>query len=93
VSLWIESEGETALVTGDFLHHPVQCAEPQWVEFADVTPDEARATRRRMLGRAAETGALVFGTHFPSQPAGRVVVDGDVWRFVPTSGHAPSGTS
>jgi glyoxylase-like metal-dependent hydrolase (beta-lactamase superfamily II) len=28
VSLWIESGGETALVTGDILHHPVQLAEP-----------------------------------------------------------------
>jgi glyoxylase-like metal-dependent hydrolase (beta-lactamase superfamily II) len=83
VSLWIESRGETALVSGDFLHHPVQCAETTWPEVGDVDPDEARATRRRMLERAAKTGALFVGTHFAARPAGRVVVDGAAFRFVP----------
>ena len=36
-----------------------------------------------MLSEMARTGALVFGTHFPTRPAGRVKVDGDFWRFVP----------
>lgn len=83
VSLWIESRGETALVSGDFLHHPVQCAEPSWAEVGDVDADLARATRRRMLERAAATGALFLGTHFATRPAGRVVPDGSAFRFVP----------
>jgi glyoxylase-like metal-dependent hydrolase (beta-lactamase superfamily II) len=83
VSLWIESEGETALVSGDFLHHPVQCAELQWAETGDTDPDEARATRRRMLARAAETRALFLGTHFATRPAGRIEPRGDAFRFVP----------
>jgi glyoxylase-like metal-dependent hydrolase (beta-lactamase superfamily II) len=83
VSLWLESRGETAIVSGDFLHHPVQCAETSWPEVGDVDPDEARATRRRMLERAARTGALFVGTHFATRPAGRVVSDGDAFRFVP----------
>jgi glyoxylase-like metal-dependent hydrolase (beta-lactamase superfamily II) len=83
VSLWVESDGTTALVTGDFMHHPVQCALPGWAETGDEDVEEARATRRRMLARAAETGALMIGTHFPSRPAGRVVTHGDAWRFVP----------
>ena len=36
VSLWIESAGERALVTGDFMHHPVQFAEPDWAEIGDA---------------------------------------------------------
>jgi glyoxylase-like metal-dependent hydrolase (beta-lactamase superfamily II) len=83
VSLWIESGGETALVTGDILHHPVQLAEPGWAEIGDEDADEARATRRRLFARAAERGALVLGTHFASRPAGRIVPAGDAWRFVP----------
>jgi glyoxylase-like metal-dependent hydrolase (beta-lactamase superfamily II) len=83
VSLWIESAGERALVTGDFMHHPVQFAEPDWAEIGDADVEVARATRHRMVRVAAESGALVIGTHFPSRPAGRVVVDGDRWRFVP----------
>jgi glyoxylase-like metal-dependent hydrolase (beta-lactamase superfamily II) len=83
VSMWIESAGEVGLISGDFVHHPVQCAEPEWAEVGDADEDAARATRRRMLTEAATTGALFIGTHFPNRPAGRVVADGDVWRFVP----------
>jgi glyoxylase-like metal-dependent hydrolase (beta-lactamase superfamily II) len=83
VSLWVESAGERALVTGDLLHHPVQCARPEWREVADDDIEVARATRRRLLARAAATGALVVNAHFPTRPAGHVVADGDAWRFVP----------
>jgi glyoxylase-like metal-dependent hydrolase (beta-lactamase superfamily II) len=83
VSLWIESNGETALISGDFVHHPVQCAEPQWREIGDEDVEVARQTRRSMLSRAAECGALFLGTHFPTAPAGRVEARGSVWRFVP----------
>jgi glyoxylase-like metal-dependent hydrolase (beta-lactamase superfamily II) len=81
-SLWIESDGAHALITGDFMHHPLQFAQPQIAEIADADVEEARATRIRMLVEMARTGALVFGTHFPNRPGGRVTVDGDVWRFV-----------
>lgn len=88
VSLWLESDGERALLAGDILHHPVQCAEPTWAEIGDVDTDLARAHRRRMLSTAAETGALFIAAHFPNRPAGRVRVDGDVWRFVPEPGRS-----
>jgi glyoxylase-like metal-dependent hydrolase (beta-lactamase superfamily II) len=81
VSLWVESQGQTALVSGDFLHHPVQCAEPQWAEIGDEDAELARATRRRMLERAAKTQALFLGTHFATRPAGRIRADGAAFRF------------
>jgi len=83
VSLWIESAGELALISGDFLHHPVQCAVPMLAEVGDADVEQARETRRRLLARAAETGALFLGTHFGTRPAGRVEVRGDAFRFVP----------
>ncbi|MGO9875340.1 MAG: MBL fold metallo-hydrolase [Acidimicrobiia bacterium] len=81
-SLWIESDGAHALITGDFMHHPLQFAQPQIAEIADADIEVARTTRVRMLAEMARTGALVLGTHFPNRPAGRVTVDGEVWRFV-----------
>ncbi len=81
-SLWIESDGERALLAGDFMHHPVQFAEPQLAEVGDADVDAARATRYRMIEKAAASGALVLGAHFANRPAGRVVADGEVWRFV-----------
>jgi glyoxylase-like metal-dependent hydrolase (beta-lactamase superfamily II) len=70
-------------VSGDFLHHPVQCAELHWAETGDVDAELARETRRRMLARAAETRALFLGTHFASRPAGRIEADGGAFRFAP----------
>jgi glyoxylase-like metal-dependent hydrolase (beta-lactamase superfamily II) len=81
-SLWVESDGEVALLIGDFMHHPLQFAEPQLAEIADADADVARETRGRMLREMARTGALVLGAHFPTRPAGRVFADGDAWRFV-----------
>jgi len=83
VSLWIESRGELALITGDVVHHPVQCAEPGWKHSFDEDASAARATRERMLAAACERGALVLGTHFPSRPAGKVIREGAAYRFVP----------
>ena len=83
VSMWIESQGEVGLISGDIVHHPVQCAETEWAEVGDFDADAARETRRRMLDEAARTGALFIGTHFPTRPAGRVAPDGGAWRFVP----------
>jgi glyoxylase-like metal-dependent hydrolase (beta-lactamase superfamily II) len=85
-SLWVLSEGESAVISGDVIHHPVQCATPALGFVTDHTPDAARATRLALLRQAADRGALVLGTHFPTAPGGRVVSDGDAWRFDPVGG-------
>jgi len=82
VSVEISSRGEEALITGDFIHHPCQMARPEWWTVFDDSPDDAIATRRRMLERLADTRTLVIGTHFATPTAGRVVADRGVYRFV-----------
>lgn len=86
VSLSIESRGEFALVSGDFVHHPVQCAYPEWAEIGDADAEGARETRRAMFRDAASRDLLFVGTHFPSSPAGHVVIAGDAFRFEPVRG-------
>jgi glyoxylase-like metal-dependent hydrolase (beta-lactamase superfamily II) len=81
-SVRITSGGEEALITGDFIHHPCQMARLEWPSSADDDPERARRTRREMFARLAETGALVIGTHFAGPTAGRVVQDGESFRFV-----------
>ncbi|MEK9724284.1 MAG: MBL fold metallo-hydrolase, partial [Rhodospirillaceae bacterium] len=46
VSVLIESRGETALITGDFLHHPCQMAHPEWGAVVDEDAAGAERTRR-----------------------------------------------
>jgi glyoxylase-like metal-dependent hydrolase (beta-lactamase superfamily II) len=81
VSVRISSEGEEALITGDFMHHPCQIARPHWSSTADSDPAAAQATRERTLGRLAGTPTLVIGTHFAGATAGRIVRDGDTYRM------------
>jgi glyoxylase-like metal-dependent hydrolase (beta-lactamase superfamily II) len=81
VSVRIASRGEEAVITGDLMHHPVQCAHPEWGSRADEDPDLARRTRRGFLERFADRPVLVIGTHFAGPTAGRIVRDGDVWRL------------
>ena len=83
VSVRIASKGEQALITGDFIHHPCQMARPHWCTTADFDQNATEATRRRMLAQLATEPTIVIGTHFPGPTAGRVVRDGDAWRFDP----------
>jgi glyoxylase-like metal-dependent hydrolase (beta-lactamase superfamily II) len=81
VSVRIASEGEEALITGDFMHHPCQIARPEWSSTADTDPAAARTTREAMLNRLSQTPTLVIGTHFAGATAGRIVRDGDAFRL------------
>jgi glyoxylase-like metal-dependent hydrolase (beta-lactamase superfamily II) len=81
VCVVIESKGETAVITGDALHHPCQIAHPDWCPSVDVDTNQSPQTRRKLLGDAADTGMLFIGTHFAAPTAGRIVKDGEAWRF------------
>jgi glyoxylase-like metal-dependent hydrolase (beta-lactamase superfamily II) len=81
VSVVIESKGETAIITGDMIHHPIQMAHPNWATPYDSDRRAAEATRRAMLKDWSEKPVLVIGTHFAAPTAGRVERDGDAFRF------------
>jgi glyoxylase-like metal-dependent hydrolase (beta-lactamase superfamily II) len=81
VSVRISSGGKDAVVTGDLMHHPVQCAEPSWESSFDSDVEAARVTRRAFLQRYGGRDVLVFGTHFATPSAGKIVRHGDTWRF------------
>ncbi|WP_156657569.1 MBL fold metallo-hydrolase [Mycobacterium kyorinense] len=72
VSVRIASAGRTALVTGDFLHHPVQVAYPDLCCGADVDGAVAERTRKAMLSSLVDTQTLVLGSHFTHPTAGFV---------------------
>jgi glyoxylase-like metal-dependent hydrolase (beta-lactamase superfamily II) len=83
VSVVIESRGARGVITGDLMHHPVQCAHPEWGSSADVEPERAERTRRDFLARYADEPVLVIGTHFAGPTAGRIVRVGDAFRLDP----------
>ena len=81
VSVHISSRGEEALITGDLMHHPLQCAEPDLANNFDVDAAAARRTRRDFLARYSDRPVLVLGTHFAPPTGGWVVHAGPAWRF------------
>ena len=81
VSLSIRSQGREAVVTGDLMHHPVQCGEPEWRSNFDDDPGVARTTRRAFCARYADRDVTVLGTHFGAPTAGHIVTHGDAWRY------------
>lgn len=74
--LHLESGGDRALFVGDLVHTALQITEPETNSCFCEDPAAARATRRDLLGRAAETGALVFPAHFGGHGAAQVKRDG-----------------
>ena len=82
VSVRISSGGENAIITGDMMHHPVQCKYPEWDDHFDSDPPLAKKTRRAFCERYADTGTLVMGTHFATPTVGKIVKHGDSFRFV-----------
>ena len=81
VSLHIASDGQEAVITGDLMHHPIQCGEPQWNSRACSDPNQARTTRRAFLERYSGGEVAILGTHFASPTAGHFIPHGDAWRF------------
>jgi glyoxylase-like metal-dependent hydrolase (beta-lactamase superfamily II) len=81
VSVRIQSAGEQAVITGDMMHHPCQIARPDWSTVLDYDANQSRRTRGEFLERCAQGAALVIGTHFMPPTAGRIVRDGDTYRF------------
>ena len=69
----LSSGGQTALITGDFVHHPIQFATPEWCSHFDTDATAAEGTRREFIEAHADTDLLVIGTHFGGPGAGRIV--------------------
>ncbi len=72
VAVRVRSGDAEALITGDFIHHPVQVGRPELGSPADTDGAQAVETRRRCLDDARARGVALFGTHFAAPAAGHV---------------------
>lgn len=90
ISVEIRSGGARALLVGDAIHSPIQCAAPDARPALDTPAfaPEARERRREILGDAAAGGTAIAGSHFPPPGFGRVLRDGDAFQFQPVRGGA-----
>ena len=81
VSVRLASRGKDAVMSGDLIHSPVQCAEPDWCSAACFDKEQSRKTRWQFLEECAETGRFVLTAHFPSPSVGHVTRHGQAFRF------------
>ncbi len=81
VSVLIHSEGQSAVITGDLMHNPIQLAFPTHPATFDMDKVAGTKTRLDFVKRFAETPVLVIGSHFADPSAGYIVPNGDSWKL------------
>lgn len=82
----IENDGAQLLLMADTAnHHVFSLAHPDWEVSFDFDKAQAAATRRRLLGMAADDGIPVLGYHMPFPATGFIERRGDGFHWVPTT--------
>jgi glyoxylase-like metal-dependent hydrolase (beta-lactamase superfamily II) len=81
VCLDLQSGGRRAVFSGDLMHHPVQCAYPEWNSRFCFDAAQSRATRQRFVAEHADTDTLILGAHFADPVAGRIAGNGERCKF------------
>ncbi len=81
VCVHVRSKGRECVMSGDLMHHAVQCAEPDWSSCFCVDPEHSRRTRREFLQRYEGTPVLILPAHFPTPTAGTIERREGAWRF------------
>ena len=72
----LHSGGEQCVVTGDLIHHAIQCREPAWAAAPDWDPAVGIQSRRRFMEQVADTPTLLLPIHFAAPTAGLITSDG-----------------
>lgn len=81
VHVCIESQGQRAVITGDLMHHPMQCAMPHRTATFDMDKDAGRQSRVSFIEKYRDSGVVVIGAHFFDPTAGHIETaqDGETW--------------
>jgi glyoxylase-like metal-dependent hydrolase (beta-lactamase superfamily II) len=81
VSVYIDSQGQQAVITGDLMHHPIQVAMPEHLATFDMDKPAGAQTRVEFVKRVREKPVLVIGSHFADPGAGYIVRNGASWKL------------
>jgi glyoxylase-like metal-dependent hydrolase (beta-lactamase superfamily II) len=84
IVLKVTDRDKHGVVCGDVIHHPLQVYAPHWNSGFCELPEQARITRRRVLGYCAEHKALLFPVHFGAPHVAAIEQAGEAFslRFV-----------
>lgn len=71
-SIALSSGGETAIYTGDLVHHAVQVERPAWIAAFDVFPLTSLESKKKLAERALRENALLICVHNAFPGVGRL---------------------
>lgn len=94
--LKLDSGGDRAVFVGDLLHSPAQIVAPDANSCFCEDPAGARATRRRLLGWAADRNALLVPAHLGGHGAAEVAREGNrfaIREWAPFAPYTPAGAT
>lgn len=83
MALVISSGGEKLFHISDTVLYPVHMEQPDWYPAFDYAPEQANATKHKILDRAAAEKSKVFAFHFPFPCLGHVIKKGKGWQWQP----------
>lgn len=84
ISLTVQSNKETMIISGDVVHHPyISFEQPDWHFGFDMDAEKAVKARKNLLEQAVVDQSLFVGFHLPFPGVGRVVRKGKTYRWVP----------
>lgn len=81
VVLHLTDGTQSAIMSGDVIHHPVQIERPEWSSNFDDDPDAARQTRLKLLERLVDTDVIIMGAHFAGPTALKIISDRDGYAY------------
>ena len=71
-SIALSSAGQTAIYTGDLVHHAVQVERPAWIAAFDVFPLTSLESKKKLAERALRENALLICVHNAFPGVGRL---------------------
>jgi glyoxylase-like metal-dependent hydrolase (beta-lactamase superfamily II) len=86
-SAFVIASGNAKLMyIADVTNHPAIFARnPEWRLWADMIPDQALATRRKLLDMLAAERMAMAGYHYPFPAVGHIAKAGNGYDFVPAN--------
>ena len=81
-SIALMSGGETAIYTGDLVHHAVQVERPAWIAAFDILPLMSLESKKKLAERALRENALLICVHNPFPGVGRLTENNGRRTFV-----------
>jgi glyoxylase-like metal-dependent hydrolase (beta-lactamase superfamily II) len=81
MQIHLNGGNDHAVMSGDIIHHPIQCAAPWLSNAADFDKAAALVTRLKLLEQLADTPSILLTGHFPAPTAGRVISKGSAFSF------------